>query len=46
MQALAQITFNINNLFDKTHFGSMEMTLYPGIYAAPRNAMLTLRTAF
>lgn len=39
------LTININNLFDKQYWSSMDTTFYTGVYGAPRNVMLSLRAA-
>ncbi|MGY1490108.1 TonB-dependent siderophore receptor [Methylobacillus pratensis] len=40
------LSLNVNNLFDKTYFSSLEDTFYSGMYGAPRSAMLNLRYKF
>ncbi|MGC3986761.1 MAG: TonB-dependent siderophore receptor [Pseudorhodoferax sp.] len=40
------LTLNVNNLFDKTYWRTVGTTFSNNVYAAPRNAMLTLRGTF
>ncbi|MNP84925.1 Ferripyoverdine receptor precursor [compost metagenome] len=39
-------TVNVNNVFDKKYFSSLDPTFFTGYYGEPRNVMFSTRYAF